>query len=442
MEPIIRLTDVNFHFDRGKSSELWALKHISLEIQKGDYVVFFGPSGCGKSTLLYVVSGIEADKVSSGNVYINGRDIAQFSRKELSVFRQIGIGIVFQNFNLIPSISVLENVTLPMAFLGISGSRRKEEGMHLLERLAIEHLADRYPSELSGGQQQRVGIARALANNAPIIIADEPLGNLDSENANKVLEFFKELNEKDGRTIIMVTHEAWSVRDAKKIFYMKDGEIIKNEAPATKAHAAKSISHYYEGLYPQASSKEIVAKSLSHLFLRGYSMDEIKRFEFYFLQRLEGKIDADMFFRMLDKPYKEGGVGLWKSRAQKIQRMTEELIEEKKRVDDIYKELKENPDAPLFEEVAKIRAWLVEEYKGVLTSLQTIRLSEVISERIRNIITSDNFQRVLGLPQKQLGVGLSRRATQRMAEKLEIVLTSPTGGSPDAEESEMQHILK
>lgn len=441
MEPIIRLTDVNFHFDRGKPSELWALKNISLEIQKGDYVVFFGPSGCGKSTLLYVVSGIEVDKISSGNVYINGRDIAQFSRKELSIFRQIGVGIVFQNFNLIPSISVLENVTLPMAFLGITGARRKEEGMHLLERLAIAHLADRYPSELSGGQQQRVGIARALANNAPIIIADEPLGNLDSENANKVLQFFKELNEKDGRTIIMVTHEAWSVRDAKKIFYMKDGEIIKNEAPKTKASTAKSISHYYEGLYPQASSKEIVAKSLSHLLLRGYSMDEVKRFEFYFLQRLEGKIDADMFFRMLDKPFKDGGVGLWKPRALKVQRMTEELIMEKKRVDDIYKELKENPEIPLFEEVSKVRTWLTEEYKGALSGLQAIRLSEVISERLRNIITPEHFQRVLNLPQKKLGVGLSMRATQRMSEKLETVLTSPSGEAPTRAD-EMAQLLK
>ncbi|OGM93048.1 hypothetical protein A2333_01715, partial [Candidatus Wolfebacteria bacterium RIFOXYB2_FULL_49_7] len=174
MEPIIKLQGINLYYDRGRPTEVWALKDVDLEINKGEYCAFFGPSGCGKTTILYVLSGMESERVSSGQVLINGRDIAKFTKRELAVFRQIGVGIVFQQFNLIPSISVLDNVALPMAFLGISLERRRAEAQKLLERLNIAPYAARLPAELSGGQQQRVGIARALANNPPIIICDEP----------------------------------------------------------------------------------------------------------------------------------------------------------------------------------------------------------------------------------------------------------------------------
>ncbi len=423
MNPIIKLENVNFYYDKGKPSEVWALKNTDLEIYKGDYVAFFGPSGCGKTTLLYLISGIEVGKLETGRALINGRDITQLSKKELAIFRQIGIGIIFQQFNLIPSISVLDNVSLPMAFLGISLSRRTEETLRLLERLDIKHLANRFPHELSGGQQQRVGIARALANNPPIIIADEPLGNLDSENANKVLEFLKELNEKDGRTVIMVTHEAWSLKDVKKIFYMKDGEIIQTEESRGSQAVAKSLSSkLYKELFPELPASEVMAKSLSHLFLRGYSVDEIKRFEFFLSQRFSNKIDADIFMKVLDRPYKEGGVGLWKTKALKVAKWTEELIASKKQIEDIYKELEARPETPIYEEIRRIRDWLLEEYKGKISELQKIRLDEILSERIRNIITADNFISILNLPKNQFGIGLSFRSAHRISEKLESIL--------------------
>ncbi|MEI7765028.1 MAG: ABC transporter ATP-binding protein, partial [bacterium] len=221
MEPIIKLKNVSLWYEKGKPIEVKALKNISIEIEKGDYVAFFGPSGCGKTTILYAISGI--DRFQEGNIEINNRDISGLSNQELAIFRQTGIGIVFQQFNLVPSLNVLKNVALPMLFVGISSEKADIEAAKLLERLNLTEYANRYPFELSGGQQQRVGIARALANDPPIIIADEPLGNLDSVNAKRVLEFLKELNEKDGRTIIMVTHEAWSLRDVKTIYHMKDG---------------------------------------------------------------------------------------------------------------------------------------------------------------------------------------------------------------------------
>src|SRR3990167_6467068 len=330
-QPIIKLENLNLWYDKGKPSEVWALKNINMEINKGEYVAFFGPSGCGKTTLLYTISGI--DQAQEGKIFINGRDISNFSKKELAIYRQVGIGIVFQQFNLIPSLTVLNNVALPMAFLGVSQEKRTEEAMKLLERLSIKEFAERYPYELSGGQQQRVGIARALANNPPIIVADEPLGNLDSVNAEKVLEFLKELNEKDGLTIIMVTHESWSLRDAKKIFYMKDGEIVKMEKSAPKTVAESVSKHIYKELSPKLPASELAAQTLSSLLLRGYSVDEIRRFQFYLLQRFKDYIDKDTFLRVLDRPYKDGGLGLWKPKAIKITDYVEEIIEHKREID-------------------------------------------------------------------------------------------------------------
>lgn len=428
MEPIIKLEGINLYYDKGRPTEVWALKDVNIEINKGEYCAFFGPSGCGKTTILYVLSGMESERVSSGQVLINGRDIAKFTKRELAVFRQIGVGIVFQQFNLIPSISVLDNVALPMAFLGISLERRRAEAQKLLERLNIAPYANRLPAELSGGQQQRVGIARALANNPPIIICDEPLGNLDSENANKVLEFMKELNVKDGRTVIMVTHEAWSLRDARKIFYMQDGKILRVEEPKEQGEVAQAVSKLmYKQLNPGMGENQIMAKTLSNMLLRGYSVDEVKRFEFFLLQRLTGHIDGDVFREVLDRSYRLGGVGLWKGKAAKIGFLVEGVMEQRHTVEEIYAMLEKDPETPLVEEVQRMRKWLLEEYKGKVDEQQRLRMDEIIAERLRNIITPKNFAQVLNLSKKQFGLGLSMRSANRIAEKLESII----GGGGD-----------
>src|SRR3989344_5829466 len=299
--PLIKLEDVNFYYNRGKPSEAHALKNINLEIERGGYVAFFGPSGCGKTTLTYLIGGIETENADEGHIFVNGRDLRGLSKKELAVYRQIGVGIIFQQFNLLPSLTVLDNVALPMAFLGVNVDRRRKEAMKLLDRFSMTKYAERFPSELSGGQQQRVSIPPPPPTTPPIIIADEPLGNLDSENANKALEFLKELNEKDGRTIIMVTHESWSLRDARLIFYLKDGEIIKTEEPKDKIDVKKSLSeHFYKQLYPESPAENLMAQSLSYMLARGLSAQEIKRFELFLAERLKGNISTEHFIDFLD----------------------------------------------------------------------------------------------------------------------------------------------
>ena len=419
-QPIIKLENVGMWYDKGKPSEVQALKNINMEINRGEYVAFFGPSGCGKTTLLYAISGIEQSQ--DGKILINGRDISNFSKKELAIYRQIGIGIVFQQFNLIPSLTVINNVALPMAFLGVSQEKRTEEAMKLLERLSIKEFAERYPYELSGGQQQRVGVARALANNPPIIVADEPLGNLDSVNAEKVLQFLKELNEKDGRTIIMVTHEAWSLRDAKKIFYMKDGEIVKVEESKPKTVAETMSKHLYKTMSAQLSANEVATRTLSNLLLRGFSFEEIKRFEFFLLQRFNDKIDDEIFRRVLDRPFKDGGIGLWKQKAEKISNYVKEIIEERKTIEEIYKELEKNPENPLIAEIERLRSWLMEEYSGKLAEIQILRLNEIIYERMSAIIDSKQFQAILTLSRNKFGVGIALRTARKITEKFESIL--------------------
>jgi putative ABC transport system ATP-binding protein len=432
MSQIIKIENISLWYEKGKPIEVQALKNISLEIEKGDYVAFFGPSGCGKTTILYAISGI--DRFQEGKVFINDRDISGLTNQELAIFRQTGIGIVFQQFNLVPSLSVLKNVALPMLFVGISSEKADIEAHKLLERLDLSSLADRFPFELSGGQQQRVGIARALANDPPIIIADEPLGNLDSVNAKRVLEFLKELNEKDGRTIIMVTHEAWSLRDVKTIFHMKDGTITDVEK--VQNNVAESLSkHLYEQLSSVKSEGEegknkeekISARILANFLLRGYSMDEIMRFESFVNERFEGKIDEKEFHKLINKPFKEGGVGLWKKKAEKVTEYLEKIIDRRKDVVHINEVIEKNPVMSVSDEIRNIREWIMEGYTGKLSQLQTMALDQVISDRIRGFIPANKVVSILDLSNNKFGVGLSFRAAQVMAEKLELILNNDIG---------------
>jgi putative ABC transport system ATP-binding protein len=429
MEPIIKLNNVSLWYEKGKPIEVKALKNISIEIAKGDYVAFFGPSGCGKTTILYAISGI--DRFQEGSIDINNRDISGLTNQELAIFRQTGIGIVFQQFNLVPSLNVLKNVALPMLFVGITSEKADIEAAILLERLNLTEYANRYPFELSGGQQQRVGIARALANDPPIIIADEPLGNLDSINAKKVLEFLKELNEKDGRTIIMVTHEAWSLRDVKTIYHMSDGNVTEVEhiSPDTLAvslsgHLNKQLS----SVTTEVSKKDVISEEkmsahlLSNFLLRGYSQDEIVRFESFVNERFSEKINSKDFNILINKPFKEGGVGLWKKKAERVTKYLEEIISKKNDIKEICNLIEKNSEVAIFDEVHDIRKWLLEGYTGELSPNQISSLDQVISDRIRNFISREKVVELLDLSNNKFGVGLSFRASEILAEKLELVL--------------------
>jgi len=223
---VVRVTNVTKVFKLGKI-EVPALKGIDLEIAKGDYISIMGPSGSGKSTLFNMIGGL--DKPTSGKVFIDEVDIAQLDAYELAWLRCRKIGYIFQTFNIIQVMTALENVTLPMIFAGVHNDAAVEKGMQLLELVG---LGDRYshkPFELSGGQQQRVAVARALANDPAIILADEPTGNLDLTTGEEIIALLKRLSQERGVTIISATHDFKMLNVSDQVVWIRDGRVDKIE---------------------------------------------------------------------------------------------------------------------------------------------------------------------------------------------------------------------
>ncbi len=208
-------------------SQLMILKGISLEINQGEFVAIMGPSGSGKSTLMNILGCL--DKPTSGKYFLDGDDIGKQNNDQLATIRNQKIGFVFQGFNLLSRTSAIENVELPMVYAGIAEEERHRRAAEALKAVGLERRMDHQPNQLSGGQQQRVAIARALVNQAPIIFADEPTGNLDTKTSVEVMELFTKFNRQLNRTIILVTHEEDIARYSDRIIKVVDGEIVSDE---------------------------------------------------------------------------------------------------------------------------------------------------------------------------------------------------------------------
>jgi len=221
---IVRVTDVTKDFDLGKIV-VKVLKGIDLEIETGKYISIMGPSGSGKSTLFNMIGGL--DKPTTGKVFIDEVDIAQLDAYELAWLRCRKIGYIFQTFNLIPVMTALENVTLPMTFAGTPGEAATEHGMELLKKVGLTGRHGHKPSELSGGQQQRVAVARALANSPSIILADEPTGNLDLTTGAEIIDLLKEMSEERGVTVISATHDFKMLNVSDQVIWIRDGQVEK-----------------------------------------------------------------------------------------------------------------------------------------------------------------------------------------------------------------------
>ncbi len=221
---IVRVSAVTKNFDLGKMV-VHVLKGIDLEIETGQYISIMGPSGSGKSTLFNMIGGL--DKPTSGKVFIDEVDIAQLDAYELAWLRCRKIGYIFQTFNLIPVMTALENVTLPMTFAGLPNDTAIEKGMDLLKDVGLEGRHSHRPSELSGGQQQRVAVARALANDPAIILADEPTGNLDLTTGADIISLLKELSSNRDVTVISATHDYKMLNVSDKVVWIRDGKIDK-----------------------------------------------------------------------------------------------------------------------------------------------------------------------------------------------------------------------
>ncbi len=223
---LIDIQDVYKIYNEDQENEVRALDGVSLDIERGEFVAIVGASGSGKSTLMNILGCL--DVPSYGEYYLDGHDVSTMTDQELSKIRNREIGFIFQGYNLIPALNAVENVELPLIYQGVHGERRHDIALEALARVGLEDRFERKPSELSGGQQQRIAVARAIATQAPIIMADEPTGALDSKTGEHVLEILHTLNQEVGTTIILITHDVKIAKTAKRIVQISDGKIIQD----------------------------------------------------------------------------------------------------------------------------------------------------------------------------------------------------------------------
>lgn len=219
---MIELKNVTKTYELG-GEKIFALDHVNLKVEKGDFIAIVGPSGSGKSTLANVIGGL--DMPDEGEVLVDGKNIAKVNDQELSSYRNKKIGFIFQTFNLHPTYTALENVMVPLIFSGMIPREREKRAFECLKIVGLTDRIKHRPNQLSGGQRQRVCIARALANNPEIIIADEPTGNLDSKKGVEIVEILKNLNQKSGITLVIITHDTRVAKQAKRIINICDGRV-------------------------------------------------------------------------------------------------------------------------------------------------------------------------------------------------------------------------
>ncbi len=442
-EPIIKARNLNFTYNKGKDNEFHALININMEIYQEEFIIFFGPSGCGKSTLLNVVAGLEIPDEGS-EVTALGRDMMKLTGKQFADYHRHDLGMIFQAYNLITSLSVLDNVALPQMFVSASRHKRNKWSMQLLERFGINQHAKKIPTELSGGQQQRIGIARSIVNNPALVLADEPVGNLDSVSAKNVLDILSDLNEREKKTVIMVTHNPENLIYADRIFYLKDGTIIrevvnkdknelKRQAQKTPTAEITDLMRAYHGLTPEQINILIMpykARIFAHHFITTRSMEEAKTFEDAIQRRLMGTATVNELHDTLHRPSADGGVGFDIRSADKIMSKINNSLRMSYFVYQAHHQEKnaQGEHDPVTEDAktAKLTDYLIstcyEEYADHLTDEQLTRLRKAVKDRITNVTQKNEFYTALDLPLKEGGVGLNSKTAKAMTEEIELVL--------------------
>ncbi len=434
-EPIIKIKDLKIIYNLGKSNEVRAANGVNAEIYPEEYIVFFGPSGCGKSTLLYCILG--ALPPTFGEILIKGENPYSFSPERLVKFQQSTVGIIYQAFYLIPSLTVLDNVALPQIFGGVPPSTRKNRAMALLRRFGVEEQAYKIPSALSGGQQQRVAVARSLVNNPEILLADEPVGNLDQLSAKRVMDTLEEINEKDKKTVILVTHDPRYLPYAHRVYYIRDGkierEVVNPEKPQIKkVEKGKTLVTEIERLariYPYLSPEELKVKSITNYLTRTLNFEQIERLEKAVKMMVEGRISKDAFFQILTKPLSKGGAEIHQSTALKMTEKIEKILKESRDVRRYRREIEkevsgtEKPKESKEKELIKrLRRYLLDMYEGQVSPEQIEMLELAIEDRLSGEIRKREFQKRLNAPLKEGGVGFKRKTAQNLTIYLEKLI--------------------
>lgn len=428
VDPIIKVENLNVIYNKGKSNEVRSLLGVNLEIFPQEYIIIHGPSGSGKSTLMYSIAGLQMP--TDGEVTVLGKKISTMNKAEKVLLHREGIGMIFQSFYLISSLTIIENVCLPRTFRGEDASERRKAGMKLLERFGIAAQADKFPSQLSGGQKQRVAIARALINNPEIIIADEPTGNLDSESSYNVMVLIKELNEIDKKTIILVTHNAEQLHYGDRIVTVKDGKIIHEEINRDKRppEAIRKMEPANDNISPdlrvlmrafknlnqeQIGALLVPYKSIQILYhiLLGYTEENIGAADKVIKDFLFKNIGIEEARKRLDKNMDEGGAGWDKRKAESfIQRLREILWQ----ADLMKKDSKKSPR-------------ILVDYLSNLFDLELDielkrRFVDILESRMKNLIDCFELKSKLDAPRIRGGIGLYSVTADKIAREIEIIM--------------------
>ncbi|GBE17260.1 putative ABC transporter ATP-binding protein/MT1014 [bacterium BMS3Abin15] len=428
-DPTIKVDKLRVIYNQGKSNETRALDGINLEIFPNEYIIIHGPSGCGKSTLLYAIAGLQAP--TYGDVSVESKKISKMSKKEKVKLHQTGTGMVFQAFYLIPSLDIISNVCLPRAFTGEGKRKRKTDGVKLLRRFGIAEQSNKFPSQLSGGQKQRVAIARAIMNNPHIVLADEPIGNLDSESANNVMGILKELNEVDKKTIVLVTHNDEYLHYANRVVHMKDGKIIDIEvrkeirpSDAVKkeiyAEAEKISSELrilmktFKDLSPQQLDIMLTpfkAKQLLSHILSELTKEQLDAAESFLKDFLFNNIDTKGLENSLDLDFNEGGASWNKQRAKSFSKRAETII---KQADTIKKDTRAA--------AISVSDYLADLFDIDLDAEVKLRFRSSIKLRMENKLDRFQLQKRLDSPRVLGGSGLYKSTADKVVRELEMIM--------------------
>jgi ABC-type lipoprotein export system ATPase subunit len=428
-EPIIKIKDLEITYNKGKDNEFKATKGVNLEIYPEEYVAFFGPSGCGKSTLFYSILGIL--EPSGGELLVKGKNPYKSTVEEMVNFQASTIGIIYQAFYLINSISVMDNIALPQIFQGISPHKRNKRAMELLKRFEISEKANFYPDNLSGGQLQRASVARSMVNNPDILLADEPTGNLDSISTKQVMDALEEINQRDRKTVIMITHNAAQLKYCHRVFYMKDGllsRVVPNpeKKQIAKVDKTKILVTEIEQLsrmYPYDSPDNLKVKSLVNYLTQDLNLDQLARFEGAIKVMVDRKTTAEKFTEFLVASFDDGGVGLNKPRALKVTDKIVKILEESK---DVQRYRRRLLKGVLFTDqevlVKNITEYLLADYHGQYSPEQKTSLRTAVFDRLVGNFRKEGFEDRLASSLKDGGVGFNSKTAHNLTLHLEKIL--------------------
>jgi len=418
MQPIIKVEHLDVIYFLGKSNEVRALSDINIEIYPEEFIIFFGPSGCGKSTLLYSIAGLETN--IHGNIFIEDKNLALFDKKETLQLHRKTIGMIFQAFHLIPTLTVQKNVVLPQILTNANKKERTAKALELLEYFGVKAQAHKLPAELSGGQQQRVAIARSLINDPSILMADEPVGNLDSKSAQDVMDLLKNLNEKQKKTIILVTHNPAFLSYAHRVFYIKDGKIVETRVNSNvhgvSVPQAESVKHTisrdiellintFSSLSPNQIGNLLIpfkAKQIVSEALIGMTTEEVEKIE----KKVEnllltGIYDNESTFEFLDQGPDKGGVDMDKRTARKIADKIKDIVGEIKTLEAEENKVKMRISPDSGGEVMQVRHYLLDEFDIEIKNFITLEIiNQAIKDRLTNVIDRDVFRKRLSLKEE------------------------------------------